>query len=182
MKNQLDFSLPKSAKIVIRSAATGALVRIKTRALTEAEKRRLSSAFAFIKSRFDDSEDSRDLNLAVLTAMTITRFVPTPSKHLGAYTGWLDNKIPVVFLNVKQFKERLVPLEEFAVTILHELLHVLEHDTASDDAKHPTSLDEAKHDLCTYGLLGLGIPADHWAFRKYPELLELTEEASAESA
>ncbi len=70
-----------------------------------------------------------------------------------------------------------LPFEEFAVTILHELLHAFEGVTADYSA---TSEAEAKHDLMTYALLGLGISRDHWAFKKYPHILADMEAADAE--
>lgn len=53
--------------------------------------------------------------------------------------------------------------KEFAITILHELIHFM-HNGSMD--KESTSEDEARFDLQCYMALNLNIPANHWAWKR----------------
>ena len=96
--------------------------------------------------------------------MRAATFCATSSKHLAAYSGQL-NDFPVVILDSKTITGSA---DEFKVTVLHELLHLVMGVYGDGN---PASLEEARHDLVCYGLLGVPVPIGHWAFTKYPQLL-----------
>ena len=96
-------------------------------------------------------------------------FLVTSSRHVLAYTS-MDDSFPAIVLSTTLFDRHIYSEKEFAVTVLHEILHwVMTMDQAAD------SKDEALHDLLCYQLLGFEIPADHWARE-----IEVTEEEAQE--
>jgi hypothetical protein len=145
-------------KITICSVLTGAEVQISVKCLNGPEKRTLSHACDFIERKLVGTSYAEPMQIV----MKATGFFSTVSRHMGAYSGTL-NENPIVILNEATFTG---DKDEFAVTILHELLHLVTEPGDPD----PTSLDEAIHDLRCYLLLYGGVPADHWAFTKHPHL------------
>jgi hypothetical protein len=136
----------------------GAPVDIRIRSMVDRERRILSQACNEIVTKIAGT----DFELGIRKAMDATAFVSTNSKYVGAYSGWYNEK-PVVIFNAQAYN---FPQDEFRVTVLHELLHLISpaEDTAAD------SEDEANHDLLCYELLGVPIPPNHWAFTKYPSI------------
>ncbi|MBI2817349.1 MAG: hypothetical protein HYX72_10445 [Acidobacteria bacterium] len=93
----------------------------------------------------------------------------TRNWDIGA--GYTSRSANIIILNANMFdhtRSRDV-FEEFCVTVLHELLHFFQK--GADETYTSGSEEEARHDLATYGLLGIGIPVHHWAFKVYPHLL-----------
>jgi hypothetical protein len=145
-------------EIKIWSGKTGDPVTIQLKNLNNYQREILSKACDFILGKLKGGSFEEP----VTTLMQITGFCTTTSNHVSAYGGKLVND-HIVVLNSKTFS---FTNDEFAVTILHELLHFLEK---SDD-RNPLSLEEARHDLACYGLLGVRVPLDHWAWTEYPDL------------
>ena len=128
------------------------------------EVRQIFKVFKFI----DRQLTSEDYRLPIRVAMNLAVFLITKSPEVGAYTAQ-----QVVILNAGLID--CIDFEEFAVTIAHELLHIVEaKEDGMDLSAHSES--EARHDLMVYALLGVGIPRSHWAFRKFPHLLQEIQE------
>jgi len=144
--------------ITILSAQTGKPVAITPRSLNNYQKGILSNACDFIEGKLKGTSYEEPIKIL----MKITGFITTSSNHVGAYAGKLNDE-PLVFLNSKTFTGST---DEFAVTVLHELLHFVNEP----DDRDPTSLEEARHDIACYGLLGIPISLNHWAFTKHPHL------------
>jgi hypothetical protein len=153
-----DVEFEPGVIIQIRSASTGKPVEITHKKLNNYEKGILSSVCDFIEGKLKGTSFEESIK----TLMKKTGFCATSSKQVVAYSG-LRKDEPLVILNSKIITGST---DEFAVTVLHELLHfvnVLEnHD--------PNSLEEAKGDLACYDLLGVPVPINHWAFTKFPHL------------
>ena len=108
-------------------------------------------------------------------AMAFAVFVETRHKTMGAYTSTDPDRPFIIFNEQSQIWN---DPKELAVTLLHELLHILQtlgclkDDAMAAAGKDGDSKAEAMHDFLCYALLGFGIPSDHWAFKAYPELRE----------
>jgi hypothetical protein len=76
---------------------------------------------------------------------------------------------PIIILNEKLF--HTLDLSEFAVTLVHELVHFLETHVLKETLTplEPESIEEARHDFECYRALGIPIPGTHWAFNKHPD-------------
>lgn len=145
---------------MILSAITGKPVMITIKNLNNYQKEIISKACDFVEEKLKGTEYEEVIGFL----MKVTGFCVTNSKHLDALYNKAING-PLVIINSKV----ITGLDtELAVTILHELLHAV-HE--SDD-RDPASLEEARHDLACYGLLGIPVPLSHWAFTKYPFLLD----------
>ena len=154
---QVDINSEQVFKI--RSVKTGKPVEVKARSLYENEKVVLSKAFDFIENKLKGSSIEEDIQIL----MKATGFFITGSPHIGAYSV-IREDTPMVFLNKNLFSWSN---DEFAVTVLHELLHFI---NISGDDKTGDSLEEAMHDFECYRLLGISVPPEHWAWKKYPQL------------
>lgn len=156
-----------SRKVNIRDA-NGNVVPIRFKNLTEAEKDLLNRVLDRIDEGLAQCDDidwvDDEFRTAINGASRCVGFVTTGAKGVGAYT---TTDPPIVFLNRKLLRSG-VDFDELSVTILHELWHQIGPD---DEDKDPNSMDEARHDMMCYALLGLDIPGSHWAFSKYPDLL-----------
>lgn len=172
-----DFTAPKwegvvrraqvkpPGKIKVRSI-DDTFVSIRIKNLSEAEAKAISNAFDFIQRRLETENYRKELHVA----MFATSFCTTRDSRIGVgYTSshnvWNQ---PFTILNAGMFDRRIYSFEEFVITILHELFHAFE---SADADKTSDSEKEARHDLMCYALLGLDIPASHWAFQRYPEIL-----------
>lgn len=138
-------------------------VDIRVRTPRKKEKIKLFRAFQILEERLpeivlprDDLEISREM--VMHSAQHYCGFLVTSNRHVVAYSS-MDRSFPVIIINKGLFDRRDYDEKEFAVTVLHELMHwfFVDQDKASD------SKDEARHDLWCYELLGLEIPSDHWA-------------------
>ncbi len=151
----------QSLTLVVRDRS-GNHVDIRVRAPRKKEKIKLFRAFQILEERLPEIVISEEITpkLVMWLAQIYCCFLVTRSRHVVAYTS-MDDSLPVIIINKELFDRRLYDENEFAVTVLHELLH-----WCFDDAnKAADSRDEAIHDLRCYELLGLAIPADHWALR-----------------
>ena len=161
-------SLPERKKIRA-CGKNGEVVPIRVKNLTEAEKRLLNRVFDRIDEsleRCDDIEWVDDpFRNALRDASGGVAFVTTGEKSV-AVCAMTDH--PVVILN-RALLGAGMDFDEACATILHQLLHVVGSDGAEVDL---TSMDEAKHDMLCYALLGMDIPGSHWAFTKYPNLFD----------
>jgi hypothetical protein len=149
-------------KILIRSGRDGQFVPIRLKVLNNYQKDTLCKALDVIEERLKGSEWEKSISLL----SKATAFCVTSTRHLNAYSGKWKEKEPLVVLNGKTFS---MSSEEFAVTILHELMHFM-HEW--DDDRNPQSEFEAEHDFLCYFLLGIPIPGSHWAWKVYPHLKE----------
>ena len=148
------------AVVQIISGRTGKPVTIKLRQLSRQQKEILSEVFDFIEEKLIGTKYEK----AITVLMNITGFLVTDSKHVGAYSAQIkDDHMVILNANVITWTR-----DELAVTILHELLHAV---FVSDD-RDPASEEEARHDLACYGLLGFSVSTDHWAFIKFPHLMD----------
>ena len=143
------------------SGIDGVHVSIKAKSPTKTQKAALFKAFDFIDQRLTVEEYRQEVRVA----MNVAGFLITGNRKVGAYTCK-----EIIILNKGLFDRPRVTFEEFCVTVLHELLHIFDEADAPD--KVSDSEYEAKHDLATYGLLGVGVPMTHWAFAKYPSILQ----------
>jgi len=158
----------QNPKLKIRGI-DGRFVPITARPLSAGSERNILSAISCIVSRYNPEVFDVPLN-SILGIAQATVFLQSDSPEVGAYmsdcggpSDALRNP-PMMFLNRKLLKpECAEEKKELAVTILHELIHIL-HDEAID--KKSTSEDEARFDLGCYKALNFDIPADHWAFKK----------------
>jgi hypothetical protein len=161
-------TIESNGAVKIISGLTGSEVSIVTKRLNKHYKGIVAKACVQIEEKLKGSEYEE----AIEITMRATTFCATSSKHLGAYSGQL-NDFPIVILNSKTFAGSA---DDFTVTILHELLHLV-LGVYGDES--PDSLEEARHDLACYGFLGVPVPLDHWAFTKYPQLLdEINDDAA----
>ena len=163
-----DVVVEKDVTLQVRGIS-GSFVEIKVRALRKQERKQLFRAFQILEERLpeivlpgDDAEVSREMVMGL--AQRYCCFLVTSSRHIGAYSS-LDDSFPAIILNKRLFDRRVCDEKEFAVTVLHELMHpfFVDKDKVAD------SKDEAIHDLLCYQLLGFEMPADHWALRVQEE-------------
>ena len=140
----------------------GYKVKIRVGGLTESEKKHLSEACDYI----DRALRGHEYEKTVRAVMNVVGFVSAKSSHVSAgYSGWVDPSSPVIILSAKMFKPTY-PFNEFIVTVLHEVLHLIFKPGDEDSS----SKDEALHDLGCYEILGIVVPENHWALQKFPEL------------
>ncbi len=165
-----------STKIRVRGI-NGEVVPIRIKNLTEAEKQLLGR----VCDRIDDSLERCDdiewvddqFRKTIRDASSGVAFVTTGEKSVLAY-AMTDS--PVVFLNRKLLRAG-IDFDKLCVTVVHQLLHMIGSHSEDDN---PTSMDEAKHEMMCYALLGMDIPGSHWGFTKYPELMAVLTRANAE--
>src|SRR5262249_17105221 len=144
-------------------------------------KRRILTALNMIKARWDKNNvlglSFSDVELAAKFAA----FLETNHKSIYAYTCD-DLDLPFVIFNRQPLRQDDL---ELCRTLLHELLHLLNAmgivalpgRPLTEEERRCDSLLEAKHELLTLHLLGQGVPVQHWALRKYPELAAMIQES-----
>ncbi len=155
-----SFDITKGNEVKILSARTGKPVTITLRNMNNYQKELLSKVCDFIEGKLSGTEYGEDISQLML----VTVFCVTSSKHVGGFSVEYKDQ-PIVIFNSKVITGSF---DEFALTVLHELLHFIQPPGNGD----PSSIYEARHDIACYGFLGIPIRTDHWAFVKYPELLE----------
>jgi hypothetical protein len=116
-----------------------------------------------LRPSFPDLTDKQIKN-GIVGAGMFAAFMESKSREVAAYTFANPEKPFILFSS--QFFD-LVSSEELTVTVLHEILHILNPE---DPDRNPISKQEAIQDIMCYVMLGVGIPANHWALAKYPEL------------
>jgi hypothetical protein len=173
-----DVKIPPGAKLLCRDVY-GHIVEVQIRKLKDRHKTRLMETLHLIRDRLQQPNQLGLNELALCVAMGSAAFVGTRKKTIAAYTS-SDPQLPFIILN--ELSRFWNSREELAVTLLHELLHMLEtlgclqlHTEFDSESR-----EEAVHDLLCYALLDFGIPEDHWAFRKYPDLLLKTTQTGDE--
>ena len=161
-------SIESRFPVKITSGRTGKVVEIIIRRLTNHEKEIIAKDCVRIEEKLKGTEYERGIR----AAMRVTTFCATSSWHVGGYTVLVE-EMPVVIFNSKVITG---PDDKFELTLLHELMHTV---TEFGD-KDPNSLDEAKHNILCYALLGIPIPGDHWMWAKYPDLKDKLLSLSAD--
>jgi len=152
----------------------GHIVNVRIRKLKHRHKNKLMETLRMICDSLPQPNEFKLTQDALCLAMSHAAFVETRHKTMGAYTS-TDPDQPFIILN-EQSQIWNDP-KELAVTLLHELLHMLKimgcikGDLLEDADKDAESKTEAVHDLLCYKLLGFGVPSDHWVFKAYPEIL-----------
>ncbi len=110
-----EINIEPGAGVAVWSGKTGDPVGIVLKKLNNYQREILSKACDFILGKLK----GRSFEEPVATLMETTGFCVTTSNHVGAYSAKLVND-HIVVLNSKTFS---FTNDEFAVTILHELLH-----------------------------------------------------------
>jgi hypothetical protein len=162
-------SSPPGTTVTVRSVAES-FIPIRIRECESSEVEDLRLAFNYIHRRLHAEEYRKSLHVA----MSVTNYCVTNDSRIGvgytsAHNIWNQ---PLTILNARIFDRRVCSFEEFAVTVLHELLHVFESEDAD---KVSVSRKEALHDLACYALLRLSVPAEHWAFELFPDLRDFVK-------
>jgi hypothetical protein len=157
-------------KVPVFSSRHNQLVKTVVRNATEEEKVQLSHAFDFIEEGLSIKADDATRR-SLKQAMEETVFLTLPgtcSTGARAARWWRDLTIPVVYLNRILFER--MSFNEFAVTVLHELMHVIE--TPPESGTNDSSVDEARHDFECYRILNVEVPVTHWVLKEYPGLID----------
>lgn len=155
--------------VTIRSGITGEFVDVHVVSLRFENRQKVLWCLEYIERNYNP-EILKIPKDAVLGSMRLALFAQTKSRHVGAYVGPFPGEAdtPFIILGVTWLKKS--SKIELAATLLHELLHPCFEDYLKNPA--PDSKEEALHDIGCYAALGVGVPLDHWALQKYPELFE----------
>ena len=166
-----EVRVSNGTRIKVRGV-NGRLMKIRIRQLTENEKAKLKKGLLTICDRLQQPNAMGFDEGSICYAMNAAGFLISRHGGINAYTSG-DPEHPFIIFN-----ERSIIWEdpkELAVTLLHELWHMLDTLGAFDGElsqadRLANSKYEAIHDLLCYQMLDFGVPSDHWAFKSFPEL------------
>ena len=160
-------------RIGVLSIRTHELVEAKMRNLTRGESERLHQALDFIEHSLSARAPGEFSTKFYETLKSIV-FLASDSVHVGARAAcwWHDASIPVVYMNRQIYMQMHCTFQEFAVTVLHEVLHHMVGLNADGQLPDDSSTEEARHDLQCYTLLDVPILSESWILEEHPELIK----------
>jgi len=94
----------------------------------EAQKKEILKAFKFIQERLASEDYRKELHVA----MNVVGFCVTKSRAIGVAFTSGNTKFPCTIVNIRCFDRSVISFEEFAVTVLHELLHAFEDSSGEN--------------------------------------------------
>lgn len=157
-------------------------VDVKVRNLTSQQREKLMETLVWIRDHLRQPNEIGLTEEILALGASYAAFVVTRDKAIVAVTHTTDVlNYPFVIFNERAFSKPasfFTHQHEFAITLLHELYHLLIAMGIWENSGPPSEADryahskyEARHDLLCYYFLAVDIPGDHWALTEYPELL-----------
>lgn len=161
-------SLPDGGKaeLTVRNRH-GEPVPISIRSLSPGNEKMLLWALGYIKSHYNPEKFDVPVE-TILRVASAVGFLQTDSPDIYAYGG-RQNDDPkgglVVIFNRNHLKPaNAAGKRELVVSVLHELIHLLEGDKPND--KSAATEYEARLDIQCYIAMGFDVPVDHWGWAR----------------